>query len=69
MLNFFITTSFNNCRVKLHSKNQIYETLMGKGFQRTTKKNQNEINFLNCFVFVNELQKSGEKDGSLSTSK
>ena len=38
MLNFFITTSFNNCRVKLHSKNQIYETLMGKGFQRTTKK-------------------------------
>jgi len=37
---FLITTSFNICRVKLHYKNKIYETLMGKGFQRTTKKNK-----------------------------
>jgi len=37
-MNFVIVASFNSWCTKLHPGNQIAETLMNKGFQRTTKK-------------------------------
>jgi len=43
--------------VKLHYKNKIYETLVGKGFQRTTKKNKNETNGRILFLKTQKIKK------------